>query len=95
MTIVLENLPPRVIDRLGRKAKISGKTIEAEVEAILTEAVDKMSPPDDMDDLQKMVWEMYNGKLPGNVVDEFLAERRKMWGEDYRRSRRDLLRRRR
>jgi len=81
MTIVLENLPPRVLDQLDRKAKISGKTIEAEVEAILTEAVDRMSPLDDMDDLQKMVWEMYGGKLPGNGVDEFLAERKKMWGE--------------
>ncbi len=82
MTIVLENLPPRILDRLGLKAKMCGTTIEAEVEAIITEAVDKMSPPGDMDDLQKMVWEMYSGKLPGNEVDEFLAERKRMWGEN-------------
>jgi len=35
-----------------------------------------------MYDLQRLVWEAYGGKLPGNVVDEFLAERRKTWGED-------------
>jgi hypothetical protein len=31
---------------------------------------------DDMDDVQRMVWEAYRGKLPNDVVDEFLAERR-------------------
>jgi hypothetical protein len=31
---------------------------------------------DDMDDLQRMVWEMYGRKLPVNEVDRFLADRR-------------------
>ena len=36
----------------------------------------ELTPPDDMDDVQRMVWQAYRGKLPGNVVDEFIAERR-------------------
>jgi len=81
MDLVIPDVPKTVWENLDKKAKASGRTIAAEAAAILTEAFDKMTPPDDMDDLQKMVWEMYGGKLPGNGVDEFLAERKKMWGE--------------
>src|SRR5262249_5421099 len=31
---------------------------------------------DGMDDLQRMVWEMYGRKLPVNEVDQFIADRR-------------------
>ena len=88
MDTVIEHLPVNVREKLDMKAKASGRTIEAEAAAILSATLEseyvenQLTPPDDMDKLQRMVWEAYGGKLPGNVVDEFLAERKRMWGED-------------
>jgi hypothetical protein len=88
MDTVIERLPVKVREKLGMKAKASGCTIEAEAAAILSASLEsenlenRLTPPDGMDKLQRMVWEADGGKLPGNVVDEFLAERKKMWGED-------------
>ena len=87
MDTVIEYLPVKAREMLDRKAKASGRTIEAEAAAILSaslesESVEDRAPPSDMDKLQRMVWEAYGGKLPGNIVDEFLAERKRMWGED-------------
>jgi len=88
MDTVIETLPVKVREKLDMKAKASGRTIEAEAAAILSASLEsedletQLTPPNGMDKLQRIVWEAYGGKLPGNVVDEFLAERRKMWGED-------------
>jgi plasmid stability protein len=88
MDTVIEYLPVKVREKLDMKAKASGRTIEAEAAAILSATLEsaeletQLTPPDDLDKLQRIVWEAYGGKLPGNVVDEFLAERKKMWGED-------------
>ncbi len=87
MDTVIEYLPAKVREKLDMKAKASGRSVEAEAAAILSASLEgenlenQLTPPDGMDKLQRMVWEAYGGKLPGNVVDEFLAERRKMWGE--------------
>lgn len=70
------------------KVEASGRSVEAEAAAILSASLEgenlesQLTPPSDMDELQRMVWEAYGGKLPGNVVDEFLAERKRMCGED-------------
>ncbi len=88
MDLVIHDLPAKLLEKLDKKAKASGRTVEAEAASILSTTLDstdlesQLTPPDGMDDLQTLVWEAYGGKLPGNVVDEFLAERRKMWGED-------------
>lgn len=87
MDLVIHDLPGRLLEKLDKKAKASGRTVEAEAAAILSETLDvpeiETGPAaeDAMDELQRMVLEAYGGKLPGNVVDEFLAERRKLWGE--------------
>ena len=78
MDSVIEHLPARALEKLDRKAKASGRSIEAEAAAILAASLEDtdLMPVDDMDDLQRLVWEAYGGKLPGNAVDELLAERR-------------------
>ena len=87
MDAVIEHLPAGVREKLDRKARASGRTIEAEAAAILSETLGgdnleiQLTPPEGMDGVQRMVWEAYGGKLPGNAVDEFLAERKRMWGE--------------
>jgi hypothetical protein len=78
MNLVIRDLPAGVWENLNKKAKGSGRSIEAEAAAILAACLEDtdLMPVDDMDDLQRMVWEAYGGKLPGNAVDELLAERR-------------------
>ena len=78
MDLVIEHLPAKALEKLDKKAKASGRSIEAEAAAILAASLEdtELAPVDDMDDVQRMVWEAYRGKLPGNVVDEFIAERR-------------------
>lgn len=78
MDSVIEHLPAKALEKLDKKAKASGRTVAAEAAAILAASLEDaaLTPEDDMDDVQRMVWEAYRGKLPGNVVDEFLADRR-------------------
>ncbi len=78
MDLVIRDLLAGVWENLNRKAKASGRTVEAEAAALLAASLEEsdFTSADDMDDVQRMVWEAYGSKLPGNVVDEFLAERR-------------------
>ncbi len=78
MDSVIEYLPSKALEKLDKKARASGRTIEAEAAAILAASLEEtdLTHMDDMDEVQRMVWEAYGGKLPGNGVDEFLAERR-------------------
>jgi plasmid stability protein len=79
MDSVIEHLPAKALEKLDRKAKASGRSIEAEAAAILAASLEdkeELVAVDDMDDLQRMVWEAYGRKLPGNAVEELLAERR-------------------
>jgi hypothetical protein len=76
MTLVIEHLPDRVVERLREKAQLSGRTVSEEAAAVLTEAIASREPPAHLDDLQRIVWEMFGGRLPKNGVEEFLAERR-------------------
>jgi plasmid stability protein len=88
MNTVIERLPVKIREKLDMRAKVSGRSVEAEAAAILSASLEgenlenRLTPPSDMDELQRMVWEAYGGRLPGNVVDEYLAERERMWGED-------------
>jgi plasmid stability protein len=84
MNLTIENLPARVWQGLKRKAKASGRSVEAEAASILAEAVVKETQQDDpAERFLAMVDEMYGSNRPKNVVDEFLAERRELWGEKY------------
>jgi plasmid stability protein len=76
MNLTIENLPKRVWDRLEKKAKASGRTVEAEAAAILSDSLVDERNAEEMDDLQRMVRKMHCGKLPEGEVDRFLADRK-------------------
>jgi plasmid stability protein len=74
MELVIHDLPAKVWENLNKKAKVSGRSVEAEAAAILSASL--KHDVGEMDDLQKMVFEMYRGNLPENEVDDFIADRR-------------------
>jgi plasmid stability protein len=85
MNLTIENLPERVWEQLEKKAKASGRTIEAEASAILSGSLkEDEEEADPAEAFLNMVDAMYGEDRPKNVVDEFLAERRKLWGEEDR-----------
>lgn len=76
MNLTIENLSKRVWERLKKKAKASGRSVEAEAAAILSDFLVEEKRAEEMDDLQRMVHDMYRGKLPKGEVDRLLADRR-------------------
>jgi plasmid stability protein len=82
MDSVIEILPIKVREKLDRKAKASGRTIEAEAAAIIASSLaEGEEETDPVESLLKTVDGIYGKNRPQSVVDEFLAERRRMWGE--------------
>ncbi|MGO9484947.1 MAG: Arc family DNA-binding protein [Rhodomicrobium sp.] len=85
MDTVIENLPVKVREKLDMKAKSSGRSVEAEAAAIIvTSLAESEEEADPVEAFLKMVDGIYGKNRPQNVVDEFLAERRKLWGEEDR-----------
>jgi len=87
-TLTIRNLPDEVQQALREIAAANGRSMEAEARAVLTGAVDaarkRRSPKDHAEalrNLQKMM-EKVKPKKGDSLVDEFLAERRAMWGEE-------------
>ena len=77
-TLTLEDLPADVMRGLHVRATRNHRSPEAEVRAIIAAALD----PEDKrlvtgEDLRKLIDEMYGPDKPKNVVDEFIAERRR------------------
>jgi len=86
-TLTIRNLPEHVRDNLRVRAAQNGRSMEAEARTVLTESVSggRQSLSRDeiaqrVRDVQK-VFEKYK-KPDESVVDEFLAHRRQMWGEE-------------
>ncbi|MGO9460139.1 MAG: hypothetical protein ACLP1W_08500 [Rhodomicrobium sp.] len=76
MDLVIHSLPITVLEKLDKRARASGRTVEAVAAAILSDCLDNDRDLEEMDDLQRMVFEMYGGDFPKNEVDRFLADRR-------------------
>jgi len=86
-TLTIRNLPDRVRDELRVRAARNGRSMEAEVRTVLSESVGDERQPLSRDEIKQRVREIQKAfakyKKPGeSVVDEFLAERRAMWGEE-------------
>lgn len=76
-TLTVRNLPDETRDRLREQAARSGHSMEAEVRDILTRAAaegEGVKPPEV---LREWVKEHYGSNPPQNVVDDFIAERRR------------------
>lgn len=76
MQLIIQDLPAKVWENLDKKAKASGRTVEAEVAALLCDSFGDDEGADDMDDLQRMVYDMYGGNVPKGEVDALIADRR-------------------
>ncbi len=73
----IRNLPDDVYARLRVRAARVGRSMEAEAKAILIAAVRPMGTVPDGTGLQDWVAQLYGRRKPRNVVDNFIAERRK------------------
>ena len=87
-TLTIRNLPDEVQQKLREIAAANGRSMEAEARAVLTDAVEtgrrrrvSKEAAEALRNLQKMM-ENVKPKKGDSLVDEFLAERRAMWGED-------------
>lgn len=84
-TLNIRNLPDEVHRRLRVRAAEHGRSMEAEARAILAEAAMErpkrsMTRKDllrETQRLQAFVDKLYGGNKPKNVVDEFIADRRR------------------
>ncbi len=76
MELIIHNLPAKVWENLGKKAKASGRTVEAEVVALICDSFGDEGDANDMDDLQRMVYDMFGGNVPKGEADALIADRR-------------------
>lgn len=86
-TLTIRNLPDAVRDKLRLRAAQRGRSMEAEAREVLAAAVEAEGPDKDKKDVRERVRRLQEAMKPyrskdRSVVDEFLAERRRMWGEE-------------
>jgi hypothetical protein len=86
-TLTIRNLPDDTRDALRISAAKNGRSLEAEVRAILVGHTGskplKATDPDKLlEGLRRRIKKANKGKMPQNVVDQFLKERRADWGEE-------------
>jgi Antitoxin FitA-like, ribbon-helix-helix len=85
--LTIRNVPDDVRDKLRARAEKNGRSMEAEVRAILAAACAEQ-PKTSALSLPDWVDQLYGGKKPKNVTDELIAERRRearREEEEYRR----------
>jgi plasmid stability protein len=76
-TLTIRNLPDDVRDRLRQRAAKAGRSMEAEVRALLTEASLSEQRATSAEALQEWVDRLYGDQKPSQVVEDLIAERRK------------------
>lgn len=81
-TLNVRNLPDEVHRALRVRAAEQGTSMEALVREILAREV---TPPREFitpDEMRRRIREHFGGTMPTGVVDEFLREKHKDWGEE-------------
>jgi plasmid stability protein len=88
-TLTIRNLPDEVYDRLRVRAAENKRSMEAEARAVLMNAEKAAHPhqktithEEAMRNLKSMMAAIKPKEGFESLTDEFLAERRAMWGED-------------
>lgn len=76
-SLTIRNLPDDVRERLRLRAARAGRSMEAEIRAILTEASLAESRRESAEALQAWVDKLYGKRKPKGVVDDLIAERRR------------------
>jgi plasmid stability protein len=85
-TLTIRNLPEEVRDGLRLRAARNGRSMEAEARAVLAAGVIDDGRGEAPSDVRARVRRLEQIMKPyrskdRSIVDEFLAERRKLWGE--------------
>ncbi len=75
--LTVRNLPDEARDRLRERAARAGHSMEAEVRDILVRASAEPERRRSAESLRDWVRQHYGDNPPKNVVDEFIAERRR------------------
>ncbi len=75
--LTIRNVPEEVRDRLRLRAARAGRSMEAEIRAILTQASLSDESRESAEALQNFVDGLYGGEKPSGVVDEMIGERRR------------------
>jgi antitoxin FitA len=86
-TLTVRNVPAKVHTALRIKAARNGRSVEAEVRELLATLLGetKVKPIDPGKAFAKVraqIRKAHGGKMPTGVVDSFLRERRREWGEE-------------
>jgi plasmid stability protein len=83
-TLTIRNLPEDVYERLRARAAQHKRSMEAEARDIMSTAVrpSREAADEAIRRMQEMVARLPKKQRDQFTVDNFLAERRKMWGED-------------
>jgi len=76
-TLTIRNLPDEVRQRLRMRAARAGRSMEAEVRAILCQVSSEGVSPETPESLQAWVDELYGQQKPSSVVDDLINERRR------------------
>ena len=85
--LTVRDLDPEVKEKLRRRAARHGRSMEAEARAVLLQTFGEEVERPDVDAVRARVrraQELIAPHLPKDrpLADEFLAERKKMWGEE-------------
>ncbi len=87
-TLTVRNVPSAVHAALRTKAAKNGRSVEAELREIIAAAslggakVKPMDPDKAFAKVRAQIRKAHAGKMPTGVVDSFLRERRREWGEE-------------
>jgi phosphopantothenoylcysteine decarboxylase/phosphopantothenate--cysteine ligase len=83
-TLTIRNLPQEVYDRLRIRAAENKRSMEAEARELMTRGLGppKLSQEEVLGRVRETMATIPEENQDHFSVDRFLAERRKMWGED-------------
>ena len=75
-TLTIRNVPAELRDRLRIRAARHGRSMEAEVRALLTRSVWEEDDSQEKEDVRDFVRDLYAGRTPQNAAEELIRERR-------------------
>ena len=82
-TLTIRNLPDEIYERLRRRAAENKHSMEAEARDLMAKALPpKIHREEAIRRMQELIERLPPEAQEKISVDAFLAERRKMWGED-------------